>query len=442
MRKKRMIWKNMKKEHTKFDPVPFKESNKILINPCRGWYEIYTFDVEKRIVKEELKWSLRQEETIALVLLDLGKFQRQSLSKEAIENIECILEFFWEYDRDVILRPVYDRMGNAKEREPRNFSLILEHLRQIGEVLRKKTHTVFLFQGLLVGNWGEMHGSSYLEAEKMREMWRALHAFLTDDIFHSVRTPMQWRILVEQENYQKGEFQNLGIFDDGIFGSTTHLGTFGTMTKEAAGWENAWNRKEEMDFLDIIHRKIPFGGEVVAEETVGIPDGRLGMEEKDVLAELKKLHVSYLNCTYDKRLLDQWKQKTCKKGGIWENSSLYDYVESHLGYRFFVKKVEIQQLHFRKAKISITICNRGFATICQETELHLNVANEDGKKKYRFSYDMRTLQGGKEEVVSITQKFEKGNLFLELKRKKDGRTIFFANEDKEYTDGLYIGRLY
>lgn len=436
-----MIWRNIKRGKLIWEPACLKESLKNLINPCRGWYSIYTFHVEDGIEKEELKWSLK-EESMALVLLDIGAFQSQALTREAMDHIRSILEFFQEYGKDVILRPVYDRMGQGKEKEPRNFALVLEHLRQIGEILKEEPNSVFLFQGLLVGNWGEMHGSSYLEGEQIKEMREVLDRTFADDLFTAVRTPMQWRNIIEEEAYEREEYRKLGIFDDGIFGSTTHLGTFGTMTREAAGWRHAWNRKEEMDFLDKIHRKNPFGGEVVSEESVGNPDGKLGHEEKSVLRELEKLHVTYLNSVHDKKLLDLWKEIPCSKGGIWEKSSLYDYIGAHLGYRFFLKEVHVESLPFGKMRVSITIWNQGFAPFYQSTDLCLVIRNESEQKEYPYLYEISRIQGGCEEIISITGRFIEGEMYLRLKRRKDGRNIFFANANEKNTDDLFLGRLY
>lgn len=49
----------------------------------------------------------------------------------------------------MILRPVYDREGKGRECEPDSFEQVLEHLQQIGGLLRDMQHSVFIFQGCL-----------------------------------------------------------------------------------------------------------------------------------------------------------------------------------------------------------------------------------------------------------------------------------------------------
>ena len=137
------FWK--KKKAWEFSQEVLEEGEEILYeNPERGWYEIYTFPVEEKIDPQELKWSLHEQETLALVLLDLQKFREKPLDEQAIYNIKTILYFFASHKKDVILRPVYDREGKGLEAEPESFELVLTHLIQIGEVLEKRS-TVFLF---------------------------------------------------------------------------------------------------------------------------------------------------------------------------------------------------------------------------------------------------------------------------------------------------------
>ena len=107
---KYVSWKNiMNKNNWVFQQVELIESNVCLENPGRGWYGIYTFVVQDSINPEELRWSLRDGELLALVLLDISIYRSMQLDENALNNIRSILSFFMYYKKDVILRPVYDR---------------------------------------------------------------------------------------------------------------------------------------------------------------------------------------------------------------------------------------------------------------------------------------------------------------------------------------------
>lgn len=122
-------------------------------------------------------------------------------------------------------------------------------------LLRDMQHSVFIFQGMLAGSWGEMHDSRYLSPECINRMWNCMRQYLGDEIYLAVRTPAQWRTLRSEKEFRQKKYAHLALFDDGILGSMTHLGTFGTELREAAGWAQAWTRKEERNLL-IILRKI------------------------------------------------------------------------------------------------------------------------------------------------------------------------------------------
>ena len=86
-----MSWINMKiNQKWEWMPEELQESTEELENPARGWYEIYTFRAEDGIHPQELRWSLREGETLALVLIDLGAYRDRALGHEALENIRSI----------------------------------------------------------------------------------------------------------------------------------------------------------------------------------------------------------------------------------------------------------------------------------------------------------------------------------------------------------------
>ena len=437
MKVRYMIWKDMKNRNGwDFRQAELAESLDELENPGRGWYGIYTFMVEQSIDPGELRWSLRQGESLALVLLDIHAYRSKLLDEDALGNIRNILSFFMQYKKDVILRPVYDREGNGRSCEPDAFELVLEHMRQIGEILKSVKHSVFIFQGMLVGSWGEMHDSRFLTPEYLHEMWSCMRGYLGEDICLAVRTPSQWRTLKSEEDFLQKKYSRLSLFDDGILGSLTHLGTFGTMTKEAAGWSGAWTRKEELDFISQLTENLPCGGEVTScagEEAVKVSEADF------IVSELKKMHLTYLDSTYDMKVLNQWKQMNYTGPGIWQGRSLYEYIGSHLGYRLIVKSAQMKRTWSGKAEFTIEIENIGFGRIFQESELFLVIENENEQKEVPVSVDLREIDSGTVIQRKTVLEAEEGRFYLKARRKSDGRAIRFAN--KKSTDSLYIGCL-
>ena len=67
-------------------------------------------------------------------------------------------------------------------------SWALEHLAaQLGDLLKENPCSVFIFQGFLVGSWGEMHDSAYLSEDCLRKTWEQLKPALSKNIYGAVR---------------------------------------------------------------------------------------------------------------------------------------------------------------------------------------------------------------------------------------------------------------
>lgn len=406
-----------------FHPEEPVETSEPLKNPARGWYTIYPFWLEKEPDFEELYWCLSKEETIALVIINIGAYREQSLDAVALERLERILTFFAKHSYDVILRITYDHEGNAVEREPFFFKIVQEHLKQLIPVVRKFSATVFIWQGMLIGNWGEMHTSRFLFPGKLKQLWSEMQNGLGDKVFLAVRRPSMWRMLHPEAGENKALlWDTTGLFDDAIFGSDSHLGTFGTKPKAEASWENAWCREDELEFETGLCSRVPNGGEVVCEEQY---------EEKfsaiTALDVLRRMHITYLNHAHDERVLTLWKQYR------WINSSFYDYVGSHLGYRFCLREVTVTpQIRENKLRVTLKVENTGFANCYQPADVLLEYTGPCGNHEmFKIETDVRNWQSGTTQELSCTLDDNlDGELYLRILRKSDSRTIRFANRSQ------------
>lgn len=423
-----------KKPVWKFIEEKPMESTEYLGNPGCGWYHIHAFPLEEGPDMDELYWCLCKEETLALVMLDIGAYRERPLPESAIGRMEEILNFFGEQGKELIVRAVYDREGKGMEREPDSIQTVEKHMRQIGAVLSGFADQIVVVQGLLVGNWGEMHGSKFLSREKLQRLFFTYRSAL-GNLCMAVRTPVQWRMICAEgtNTAQIG----LGLFDDGMFGSSSNLGTYGTMPKELAGWETEWCREDELDFVGYLGEQMPYGGEAVGADVCG--------EFTQALEELKRTHVSYLNSVYDEQLLGRWRQAEWKEAGIWNGCSGYDYIGRHLGYRFVIRDISMKcGGRYRKTPcIEVQVENIGFAPLYEEVELTAVWATGEREKEERLPVDMRMLLPGGQTRITIPMPEnagkEESRLYLMLRRKRDGHILQFANETQG--ERVYLGLL-
>lgn len=413
-----------------FIKADFKETAEHLDNPSRGWYQIYTFDAHEKPDFSELSWCIDSEEKLVLVIINIGAYREQSLDEMALGHIRGILRFFTECEKDIVLRIVYDHMGNALEKEPFFFTRVIEHLNQLVPVINEYAQAIFVYQGMLIGNWGEMHTSRFMAPSKIKEMWNILRYGLDKSIYLAVRRPVFWRILHPEDCGRKVlSKDNTGLFDDAIFGSENHLGTFGMEPRVNSGWESSWIRADELAFEEDLCKHAPNGGEAICGENY-----TQLYNQETTIDVLKQMHITYLNNAYDPAILEVWKNWKCEVPGIWQEHSFYDYAGEHLGYRFWVKDatVSLKDKKEEQLVVTITMENTGFANIYQETELQLVRINDAGEQFLQeFEYDMRELNSGSVQTLSTEIHAENCKLYLSARIKKNGKRIYFSNQSEK-----------
>ncbi len=427
----------------KFKKADFVETTDALNNPARGWYNIFPFLVEEEPDFDKLSWCADSTETLALVIINIGAYREKLLDIQAMQNIRSILSYFRRYSYDIILRITYDHEGKVVEREPFFFKQVVEHMEQLTKVIKEFSDITFVYQGMLIGSWGEMHTSRFVSPEKMKLLWGMMQTEFQGRPYLAVRRPNMWRILHPEwcGRIEINTNDTTGLFDDAIFGSDTHLGTFGMESKANVGWDAVWSREEELEFENQLCKYVPHGGEVVCGETY--------LEKFNPVTTadtLKKMHITYLNQAYDSRVLDKWKEWTWTEEGPWKNTCFYDYIGEHLGYRYVVRDVSVQldtdiESMYSEFEVTISIENVGFAN-CYNRLIVLLEGQRDGELLFSNRLDCDGKNWDCNTVCTVSDRIPVQNceLLLSVIRKKDGRRVFFANPTED--DGrIWLGRI-
>lgn len=395
-----------------------EEALEKVVNPGTGWYHLYTFDAT---CATPVLYVACEEEKIVLLLIDIGGFRGKELSTEALMSIRQIFHFFKEKQKDMIVRFVYDTEGKGMEKEPESGEIVLEHIRQLGAVIREYQSSILTVQGLLVGSWGEMHDSKFLTKKWLIRLAKEMLEATDYQCNLAVRKPAQLRC-IEGEIGEKAK-EKLTLFNDGIFGSETDLGTYGSSLED---------RMRELSWIEENLRDGYIGGEALAVQGM---TGSVCVDGKRAEADFEKMHISYLNSVHQQELLDSWK----KEKMMWQGKqvSAYEYLGAHLGYRFVVRDVR-----WKRGRLQIRIENTGFANLCEDAVCRLQICTEHGCMERTIEADPKKWECRRENVLEIRLTKEeqtKGTSYLlQLFRKKDGRSIRFANQGAE--DGVLLGK--
>lgn len=419
-----------------FIPALFQESTEDCHNPGRGWYRIVYFDAGK-CPTDLLDYSDQNRAyTLELVVIDIGCFRDMDLTEEGCAHIREILEWYRQRSLQIVLRVVYDHEGRAPEREPFLFGQVQRHMQQVAELLREYEEVIFVYQGVLLGNWGEMHTSKYLSAGKIRQLTEIFTDHCGGRIIGSVRKPVQWRALHPTgEESLREETIRIGLFNDGIFGSETDLGTYGQESKTKVGWLGQWLPAEELEFQEKLCVKVPNGGEALSPKSGELP------VLQEVVERLRQMRVTYLNAEYDPAILTHWRHETWTGEGPWFGIDGYTYIGRHLGYRFVVRSAAAcrEKKERDTYMLSVRIENVGFAGLYEKTALYLNW-KEQGDVWHRelLAEDLAANNGDKLLDYSAKLHRPRGNVSLQMVRVRDGKTICFANVGAD-DNGVLLG---
>lgn len=391
-----------------------EESTDEISNPACGWYRMHTFEADSEREVSEILDSLCREDRLVLLRIRIPA-RKDRLEPSEISFIEKVLRIFIHTGKEILLRFVYDLEGKGLENEPDSFEIVQTHLRQLMRLIHPYEKDIFLYQGVLIGSWGEMHTSRFLSPEQLYELHGVIEEE-TEGIFHAVRKPSQWRQIHPQNN-------RTGIYNDGILGSDTDLGTYGKLSHLEAGWDQPWAAEDEFEFQQNVSERAPYGGEVVYEKTAD------SIPLSQAVQQLAKRNITYLNRDYDGQLLEHWRRQVWMEQDIWNGMNGFDYIGRHLGYRFVVREAKwVRNRKRRETGLECTIENVGFARMYQESDLYVEFEDMAGNREsQRISVDVRKWKPKGCVTIFCPMEPKAGHYFLLIRRRRDGRVISFAN---------------
>lgn len=410
----------------------FIQTNKPLQNPYCGFYHIIGYTLSDDYESSDSYTTAIGSYTESLVLLEINlkNYRTGEISEKGLKQLNDILAS-WEKSPNntkLILRFLYDWDGMALATEPDSIDIILKHMEQISQSINKYRDTVYIMQGVFIGNWGEMHHSKFQDESSLKQLFEKLNNVIDSSIYLSVRTPKQWRDI---NRSAKANNTRIGLFNDGILGSESDLGTYS---------EN--EREKELKFQNELCRYVPNGGEVVFNNNLS--------ELKTSVSSLKEMHISYLNADYDSRVLEKWKGTVWQGDDPFRGCDGYTYIKSHLGYRFVLDSCKIKQSGIIRPDytLQITIENSGFSKALKPFKTDIILLNEgtDECMSVLFDADLRTVESGNKKTFTATLpvkvlKQEDYLIYLSVKDKSSGQTILLGNENGITENGYLLGRL-
>ena len=317
----------------RFETEQYIESTVPIPSPYQGLYRMYRYMLtDSPCIEQQYQSDIDSNPyTLALLEINLKNYKNTEISLFALHQCETIIKAWFHSSKQLIIRFLYDWDGIAYYSEPNNINTILNHMTQLSPIINAYYRSIYLLQGIFIGNWGEMHHSNYTDDKSVITLINKLHSTIHPSVYLCVRTPQQWRMITKEIPEIK---KRLGLYNDGMLGSESDLGTY-------------TNREEELQFQHTNTQYLPNGGEVIYNIHYN--------SIQTTVQSLKSMHVAYLNADYDTRVYDVWKNST------FNHQNGYDYIISHLGYRYVITDCRVsKQFLTNKIQIQCTIENNGF----------------------------------------------------------------------------------
>lgn len=434
------------------DNVKLVESKNLINNPNRGFYRIYGFRIEDESVnwKQDVDKRIKNDDdtTLALIEVNIQAYKDGKITDAGMNNIRELFDALSKQNKQYIVRFLYDWNGENQVYEPKNIHVILDHMKQLKEIMTEYADHIFTLQGLFIGNCGEMNNTQYIDEESLQTLASTLLSVCDNDMYLSVRTPMQWREIVQKEDSsdQSVYTKRLGLFNDGMLGNEFDYGTYGTQSKLEAGVNQKWTREEELDFQDELCRTVPNGGEVIIDNAYNDLD--------HAIADFDRMHITYLNEDYDRNVLEKWSNSVVHTDDCYDGMDGLSYMKARLGYRFVLRECRMQQDFWKDTlHVELDVSNSGFAPIykaCEACFVFVPQSSEGKTYSVNVEQNLSELAGGNEtDRISTIQttiplhdlERENYDVYFQLKDQATGEMIQFANEQECEAEGYQIGQI-
>ena len=329
------------------DPAPgplisvnFNPSDENMINPERGFYQwINLLDGNSY---QDVRALSNSSLVYAGVRLD--GFRNSPLSSSMISQIKAGLGRLRGAGLKAILRFQYNDGPYPIPDPDASKATILNHLIQLKPVFQENADVIAVLQAGFIGAWGEWHTSTNGLETKLaqKEILLGILQALPPTLMTQIRVPeFKGNIfesdlpIQESQAFNQSVQSRVGHHNDCFLASADDFGTYPSDATEK--WK---------DYVAADGRFTPIGGETcVKSERTGCAIA---------MAEMQRLHFSYLNAGFNASVIDGWKSNGC-----------FNRISKSLGYRISLSKVS-HSSGIRPGglfKISVSLVNEGYAAM-------------------------------------------------------------------------------
>ncbi|MCL4639216.1 MULTISPECIES: DUF4832 domain-containing protein [Olivibacter] len=406
------------------DKIQFKRDTTDFSNPERGFYRATItyasqYDpLSSQVIRPFTKQHVPFEQagyTINCSLVHrvfvLDGYQEKPLSADLLEKISQDFAVAREEGVKLIIRFCYNFTPAPDFSPPykdASLPIVTTHIKQLAPVIEANKDIIAVIQQGFIGLWGEGYYSDHFgipgnyNQQQIKDRAKLLQTMLSEwpkELMIQVRTPTAFQ---DYKRLYGTELNRIGFHNDAFLGSEDDLGTFRSYDVNPA-----FVRKNTPDALrSYVRRQMTnvVGGET---STFNPPMCKCQVEGGIADRELAAYGYSYLNSTYNEKVLASW--RPC-----------IDDIKKKLGYRFYLKDISLPLTIARGSNFSFraNIVNEGYASVYNARTVYLVLSNEAGLTYFfPFRTDIKSWKPGNttlNEKLTITKQVLKGTYRVSL----------------------------
>jgi hypothetical protein len=314
--------------------VTYAATDAVILNPERGFYATTTL-----VDAPDLSGLRASGATLVHSYVRLDQYRTSDLPDSLLQQASAGFDEARQAGVKVILRFAYN-FGPYPNSEPdAPAAWVLKHIARVQPLLEANADVIAVVQAGFIGAWGEWHTSTndLTEPKTRQQILEALVSATPASRSVQLRYPpykqaMYGAALTEANAFGSSFAARVGHHNDCFVSSETDVGTY------PEGQVDAFR-----DYVGADTAFVPMGGETCA---VSAPRS----ECASALAEMAKLHFSYINREFHEDVLSSW--QPCRQE-----------MERRLGYRLLLESAALPEAVKPGGSftLALQLKNEGFA---------------------------------------------------------------------------------
>lgn len=343
-------------QEIRFSEMPLTDASGTLRNPERGYYRFPSASFLS--LTDSQFQNLRQNNpsfSLLVAIIRLDDYRDQRLPQSVLDAIATHFGKARTNGFKLILRFAYNYSETGLDAP---LSRVLEHIEQLGPVVRANADVIYVWQAGFIGKWGEMHSSSngLTTPENLAIIRDALLNQLPENRFLQWRYPfhmMPWdpALTIEADAFSNTRRGRIGVYNDCFLARADDVGTY----QEG---KNGTTIAQQREWAAARTAITPFGGETCSTTT---PE-QYRKSCADIRRDGAEYHLSYLNRDFYNVFHNQWTAEGC-----------YAEVENRFGYRWVLERLRApaQLRPGRPVQMAVTIKNVGWSRLLNARPVQL-----------------------------------------------------------------------